>query len=67
MSEKKEVPFINQSTGEVLGKAIILPPDDKERVYANIEISPDKVEIFKALTQDKHRNISAGIVVEEDK
>jgi len=62
MTGNKEVPFINQSTGEVLGKAIVLPIDDKGKVYADIEISPDKIEIF-----NKHRNISVGIVIKEDK
>ena len=66
MTENKEVPFINESTGEVLGKATILSPDYKGRVYANIEISLDKVETFKALTQDKHKNINAEIVVKEN-
>lgn len=61
----KEIPFIHQSTGEVLGIAIVLPPDDKGRVYAVLEVNPDKTKIFEALTQNKHRNISAGIIVEE--
>lgn len=57
----QEVPLIIGETGEVIGTAKILPPDDKGRTYASFEINPEKAEVFQDIvmktTEQFHKQL----------